>query len=148
MTPEDSPPQTVVDPVCGMEVDPADAAGHVEHRGRDYYFCSPHCVEAFSADPEKFVSSDGAAAAAPVTDSPAQPGAQYTCPMHPEVVRNGPGACPKCGMALEPALPALATEYTCPMHPEIVRDRPGSCPICGWRWSRARRVRWRRPIPN
>ncbi len=131
MTPEDSPARTVVDPVCGMDVDPAEAAGHVEHRGRDYYFCSPHCVDAFSADPEKFANSDGAAAPAPLTASPSQPGAQYTCPMHPEVVRNGAGACPKCGMALEPTLPGLATEYTCPMHPEIVRNRPGSCPICG-----------------
>ena len=59
---------------------------------------------------------------------------EYTCPMDPEVRRQGPGDCPKCGMALEPAvaaLPATKTEYTCPMHPEIVRDMPGSCPICG-----------------
>ena len=54
--------------------------------------------------------------------------------MHPEVHNAGPGNCPKCGMALEPAAieaPASRTEYTCPMHPEIVRDAPGSCPICG-----------------
>ena len=60
--------------------------------------------------------------------------APYTCPMHPEVRREGPGDCPKCGMALEPAAPpapASRTEWTCPMHPEIVRDAPGSCPICG-----------------
>ena len=59
---------------------------------------------------------------------------EYTCPMDPEVRQQGPGDCPKCGMALEPvvaALPATKTEYTCPMHPEIVRDAPGSCPICG-----------------
>ena len=57
----------------------------------------------------------------------------YTCPMHPEVVQNGPGDCPKCGMALEPMNPPATTkiEYTCPMHPEIVRNEPGSCPICG-----------------
>src|SRR5262249_53789137 len=56
------------------------------------------------------------------------PGAvTYICPMDPEVRENLPGACPKCGMALE----AEAIEYTCPMHPEIVRDRPGNCPICG-----------------
>jgi Cu+-exporting ATPase len=61
------------------------------------------------------------------------PGAVYTCPMHPEVRNDGPGACPKCGMALEPVAPAPATRtvYTCPMHPEIRRDEPGSCPICG-----------------
>jgi Cu+-exporting ATPase len=59
---------------------------------------------------------------------------EYTCPMHPEVLRNLPGPCPKCGMALEPlavSLPATKTEYTCPMHPRIVRGGPGSCPICG-----------------
>jgi Cu+-exporting ATPase len=55
----------------------------------------------------------------------------YTCPMHPEVQRPGGGACPSCGMALEPATPAVHTQYVCPMHPEIVRDRPGSCPLCG-----------------
>jgi Cu+-exporting ATPase len=58
----------------------------------------------------------------------------YTCPMHPEIRASKPGACPKCGMALEsvaPSAPAIKTEWTCPMHPEIVRDAPGNCPICG-----------------
>src|SRR5206468_2112444 len=57
----------------------------------------------------------------------------YVCPMCPEVRESKPGACPSCGMALEPDLPTAAsrTEYTCPMHPEIVRSEPGSCPICG-----------------
>lgn len=58
----------------------------------------------------------------------------HTCPMDPEVRQEGPGDCPKCGMALEPlvaAAPSTKTEYTCPMHPQIVRDAPGSCPICG-----------------
>jgi Cu+-exporting ATPase len=56
----------------------------------------------------------------------------YTCPMHPEVRPDQPGACPKCGMALEPVEPSLErVEYTCPMHPEIVRDAPGACPKCG-----------------
>ncbi len=61
-------------------------------------------------------------------------GVEYTCPMHPEVRQIGPGTCPKCGMALEPATVAAPThrmEYTCPMHPEIVREGPGTCPICG-----------------
>ena len=60
--------------------------------------------------------------------------AVYTCPMDPEVRQNGPGACPKCGMALEPDIPlapGTRIEYTCPMHPEIVRAEPGACPICG-----------------
>ncbi len=118
-----------VDPVCGMEVDPADAAGRVAHDGHDLFFCSEHCVEAFRADPDKYLHTEHSAAQADHVLDPA--GAQYLCPMHPEVVQDGPGACPKCGMALEPALPVARTEYTCPMHPEIVRDRPGSCPICG-----------------
>lgn len=61
-------------------------------------------------------------------------GHKFTCPMHPEIVQDGPGACPKCGMALEsltPEVPATRTEYTCPMHPEVVQDGPGSCPKCG-----------------
>ena len=58
----------------------------------------------------------------------------YTCPMHPEIRESEPGACPKCGMALEPVAPSATvtkTEWICPMHPEIVRSAPGSCPICG-----------------
>ncbi len=58
--------------------------------------------------------------------------AAYVCPMCPEVRQDKPGACPSCGMSLEPeSLAVRRTEYTCPMHPEIVRNRPGSCPICG-----------------
>jgi Cu+-exporting ATPase len=63
-----------------------------------------------------------------------EPKTDYTCPMHSEVHLGGPGNCPKCGMALEPATVAVSasrTEYTCPMHPQIVRDQPGNCPICG-----------------
>ncbi|HEY5522911.1 MAG TPA: copper-translocating P-type ATPase [Desulfuromonadaceae bacterium] len=59
----------------------------------------------------------------------------YTCPMHPDVCQTGPGACPKCGMTLEPVMPSTPesskTEWTCPMHPEIIRDAPGNCPKCG-----------------
>ena len=73
--------------------------------------------------------------AKPAVETPTSaPGTLYTCPMHPEIRQEGPGSCPKCGMALEPAgipAPATKTEYTCPMHPEIVRDEPGNCPICG-----------------
>ena len=84
-----------VDPVCGMKVDPATAAGHFDHRGKTYHFCSKHCLHRFSAEPEKYLSGKAQAA-------PAQPGVQYTCPMHPEIVQLGPGSCPKCGMALVP----------------------------------------------
>jgi Cu+-exporting ATPase len=65
---------------------------------------------------------------------PVASGNDYTCPMDPEVHQDSPGACPKCGMALERSLPAVGetrVEYTCPMHPEIMRSEPGSCPTCG-----------------
>ncbi|MDB5309222.1 MAG: silP 2 [Gemmataceae bacterium] len=101
-----------IDPVCGMTVDPAAAAGSVKHDGTTYYFCSRRCVERFQADPQAFLthprpaeehSCCGSPPAIPA--APATPGTKYTCPMHPEVVRDGPGTCPKCGMALEPMIP-------------------------------------------
>jgi P-type Cu+ transporter len=122
--------QLAIDPVCGMEVDPTTAKHRAEHAGTTYFFCSDSCRRKFEARPEDFlrglrVNMDDAAAA---------PGTKWVCPMDPEIESDEPGACPKCGMALEPALPqasATKTEWTCPMHPEIVRDAPGSCPICG-----------------
>ena len=89
--------QEVVDPVCGMTISPADSVGEVEHRGQTYYFCNESCLQRFKADPEEFVGPV-AGAKAPAAD----PGAEYTCPMHPEVRQIGPGSCPICGMALEP----------------------------------------------
>ncbi|HKF22127.1 MAG TPA: heavy metal translocating P-type ATPase [Candidatus Angelobacter sp.] len=138
----------VKDVVCNMDVDPATARGSAKYHGKEYFFCSQRCVERFTADPEKFltprppsglVQLGGLSAAkkpqafssTPVVSG--QGTAAYVCPMDPEVQENKPGPCPKCGMALEPALPVLQerVEYTCPMHPEIVRSQPGSCPICG-----------------
>lgn len=121
---------SVIDPVCGMKVDPLRAKGHSHYHGQDYYFCSEHCLKRFNADPQQFTSPKGPAQ----QPSPAAADAFYVCPMDPEVRQRGPGSCPKCGMALEPeqiALPTTKIEYVCPMHPEIVRDAPGSCPICG-----------------
>ena len=116
----------VVDPVCGMTIDPADAVGTVEHRGHTYYFCNESCLDQFKADPGRFLDDRR-------RNEPADMAREYTCPMDPEVRQLGPGACPKCGMALEPVdvAPLTKTEWTCPMHPEIVRDGPGACPICG-----------------
>ncbi len=148
------------DPVCGMTVDPSRAKATHEHAGKMYYFCCAGCKEKFSADPAKYLMPRPLVGIAPMSAHPVQiaPAAshgspqpvvkiaaissavrkaasnEYTCPMDPEVRQQGPGDCPKCGMALEPlvaALPVTKIEYTCPMHPEIVRDAPGSCPICG-----------------
>lgn len=119
----------VLDPVCGMTIAPADAAGTLEHESRLYYFCHESCLEKFKADPARYLHP----APAPVNDAESRH-AEYTCPMDPEVRQLGPGTCPKCGMALEPVAVALSetrTQYTCPMHPEVVRDEPGNCPICG-----------------
>jgi Uncharacterized conserved protein len=99
------PAATHIDPVCGMTVDPAKAAGRVEHNGTVYYFCAPSCAQKFKADPDKWLKPKPAA----VVDSKAQ-SVEYTCPMHPEVRQMGPGACPKCGMALEPATFTLTDE--------------------------------------
>jgi Cu+-exporting ATPase len=128
-----------------MTVDPASAAGKTEFDGTTYYFCSVHCQKLFQTDPAKYLTAAKARQsmqpstshqphAHPQESKPANSGAIYTCPMDPEVRQTAPGACPKCGMALEPLDIGAAltkTEYTCPMHPEIVRDAPGSCPICG-----------------
>jgi P-type Cu+ transporter len=100
---------THIDPVCGMTVDESRAAATSTYRGTTYYFCNPRCRERFDADPERYLNPPSASPttlAAPPRAVPA-PGVDYTCPMHPEIVRNGPGACPICGMALEPRVATL-----------------------------------------
>ena len=87
------------DPVCGMTVDPASATLRSEHDRRTYYFCSRSCKEKFDREPGRFLDAPTAPAKPPAK---AIEGAQYTCPMHPEIVSGGPGSCPICGMALEP----------------------------------------------
>ena len=101
----------MIDPVCGMTVDPASAAGSHTYAGQTYYFCSRHCVDLFAADPARFL-------APPTRPAPSAPppGGQWTCPMHPEIVRDAPGACPICGMALEPRVAAAEGER----NPELV----------------------------
>ena len=120
-----------LDPVCGMTVDPARAAGHVDHDGTTYYFCSKGCVAKFTADPKKYLSGTrepmahagpasmplltiGGLKKRPPAPSPnPAPGTlnpepvEYVCPMDPEVLSDRPGACPVCGMALEPRVTAL-----------------------------------------
>ena len=141
-------PNTVVDPVCGMYVDPQKARGTAEHQGQTYYFCSPRCAERFEAGPEKYLASrpkvaplvqlGGSTPKVQVAPPPAsgKGTVTYVCPMDPEVRESKPGPCPACGMALEPE----AIEYTCPMHPQIIRDQPGAsvltAPMKKFRWSR------------
>jgi P-type Cu+ transporter len=100
------------DPVCGMTVDPANAAAHVEHGGKAYYFCAPGCATKFFASPETYlqriVTPQAPPSLFPIHQAAASSDAQarnkirYTCPMHPEVIQFAPGTCPVCGMALEP----------------------------------------------
>jgi len=141
-----------LDPVCGMTVEPQRAKATAKHAGKTYYFCCTGCAGKFTADPQKYLNGKPATAvlapapliqlggSKPASKPAAEPtptsskAGVYLCPMDPEVRQDHPGACPKCGMALEPeipAAPATRVEYTCPMHPQIVRPGPGSCPICG-----------------
>ena len=104
---------THIDPVCGMTVKP-DSPHRATHAGQAVHFCSARCREKFVADPARYLHPQPAPAG-----PPAPAGTQYTCPMHPEVVREAPGACPICGMALEPMLPTLDADE----NPELVDFR-------------------------
>ncbi len=160
MTPPNPVTALERDPVCGMNVNPTSAKHVHEHAGKKYYFCCASCVEKFKAQPQTYLNRAapfpsnlvmlGMPAPAKASSSPHTASADtivirptpkpaaatapaYVCPMCPEVREDKPGACPSCGMALEPDVQVASarTEYTCPMHPEIVRDEPGACPICG-----------------
>jgi len=93
-----------IDPVCGMQVDPATSAHFHEHAGTRYVFCAAGCLQRFRQDPRRFLGES------PPTSDRGSAKGLYTCPMHPEVRQEGPGTCPKCGMALEPLLPTAADE--------------------------------------
>ncbi len=144
----------VLDPVCGMMVDPDRAAGHVEHDGKTYYFCSKSCVAKFTADPGKYLSgtrepmrphapavmqiggltkssvgshqSSVPSPQSPVSSpqssalSPQPSALKWTCPMDPDIVRDAPGPCPKCGMALEPMVDDVFSEAMDAPNPELV----------------------------
>ncbi|HXP24088.1 MAG TPA: heavy metal translocating P-type ATPase, partial [Candidatus Sulfotelmatobacter sp.] len=114
------------DPVCGMMVHPEKSAGKAKYGERTYYFCSMRCAERFQQEPEKFLAAPGTAgmeqrAALHTAPESGRTKVRYTCPMHPEIVQIGPGACPKCGMALEP-MDFVAEEQADPEY-ESMRKR-------------------------
>lgn len=95
-----------IDPVCGMTVDPKQTSYHCSYEYKDYFFCSRHCLEKFKHTPDTYLY--------PQEKKESSSFAEYTCPMHPEIIQNQPGNCPICGMALEPkhgALEADDSEY-------------------------------------
>ncbi len=97
----------VHDPVCGMRVDPDNAEHYFEFEGQSYWFCCRGCLDRFRANPEAYLNADGNDSA---SAQEILPGTQFTCPMHPEIVANGPEECPLCGMALQPLEPTLADD--------------------------------------
>ena len=129
---DDKKTSMVIDPVCGMTADPHSAAGSYEYKGNPYYFCSTHCLHKFREDPERFLNkpvpsttvqpvgvqtannpvatASGSDKREPVATAPGSDKISYTCPMHPEIVRDAPGSCPICGMALEPRTVSLEQE--------------------------------------
>ncbi len=108
-----------IDPVCGMNVESTTAAGQTEYQGQTYYFCAAGCQKRFEADPQRYLNKPQPAQTtglerATFTAPPAK--TEYVCPMHPEIVRDEPGSCPICGMALEPRTFTLEEE----INPELV----------------------------
>ena len=109
-----------MDLVCGMSTDQEGKFIRHKHDGRDYYFCSDHCLAKFKAKPDKFTGKKEEAPSA--VKQPHDNGQMYTCPMHPEVEQHGPGSCPKCGMALEPRTFSLTEDESNPEY-ENMRKR-------------------------
>jgi len=101
-----APEPTAIDPVCGMTVKLSKPGATLQHEGQDFYFCCQGCATKFQADPAKYLHKETAQETAQPQAAPA-PGTKYTCPMDPEVIRDRPGSCPICGMALEPMTATL-----------------------------------------
>jgi Cu+-exporting ATPase len=123
-----------------------DSEHHIQYESIEYYFCSEKCLNKFNQTPHQYIKKECCGHCDSDDKKPDHVHSKksnntsnvgkgiYTCPMHPEIEQEGPGSCPKCGMALEPKdipVSATKTQYTCPMHPEIIQDEPGNCPICG-----------------
>jgi Cu+-exporting ATPase len=110
----------VKDPVCGMTVDPQKTAHRAEFEGHSYFFCSAGCRGKFEAEPLKYVrTASSAGPAEPAKAAPA--GGKWTCPMHPEIIRDGPGSCPICGMGLEPMSPVAGGDEVNPELADMTR---------------------------
>ncbi len=109
--PAPNPPEELArDPVCGMKVRPSTAKWRTKYEETEYFFCNERCLIRFREDPAKYLNPEPPAVPAPAA------GAEFVCPMHPEIVRDEPGACPICGMALEPKTVTLDE----PPNPELV----------------------------
>src|SRR5207237_2895423 len=133
------------DPVCGMTVDPQNAAGVYEYKGQTYFFCSVGCREKFKADPERFLNH-GPATPIGIQRGPKQQPVATEIVSEPRAVATGSSNPANIGLRQDPVasttpsgLPAWGPRsargsdtvtYTCPIHPEIVHDGPGSCPFC------------------
>ena len=122
---EPNAPSAVIDPVCGMRVNPATAAGHYDYRGTTYYFCGLSCLERFKAAPESFL---GAPEAHPASSIEA---GEYVCPMDPEVRQDHPGACPKTFIrpalgASWPRIARISVVLPAPFGPSTPMNSPGS----------------------
>jgi Cu+-exporting ATPase len=138
------PAATAIDPVCGMTVDLSKGKPTCDYRGTTYHFCSAGCREKFAADPERYLKAVPGAArghgghdahgpdkpAAPLRQAPPK-GTLYTCPMHPEIVRDAPGSCPICGMALEPMV-ASADDAPNPELVDMTRRFWIAVPLAGF----------------
>jgi Cu+-exporting ATPase len=111
----DNAPGAVKDAVCGMAVEPATTKHRSEHEGHSYFFCSASCKTKFEAGPERYVQAQ------PASPDAVPEGTIYTCPMHPQIRQAGPGACPICGMALEPLLVSAEQEPNHELHDMLRR---------------------------
>src|SRR5438105_5510411 len=123
-----SGPPKAKDPVCGMSVDPAKAAGKVEHEGKAYYFCSKRCAERFALEPEKFLAAPGTAG---MEHGHGHGHAHVRATVHPEREATHHAGAPQASAAASGSSKAEGVRYTCPMDPEIVQIGPGVCPKCG-----------------
>ncbi|HID96876.1 MAG TPA: heavy metal translocating P-type ATPase [Thermodesulfobacteriaceae bacterium] len=115
------------DPVCGMSTPEPGKFMEYEHHGRNYYFCSEHCLAKFRNDPSSFTGKSTS------HDKTAEvsTGRMHTVHSHPEAGHDAPDSCPECGAAPKPGPSGSHVKYTCPMHPEVVQGHPGICPKCG-----------------